>query len=872
MQYGKCELGAEKISVATIPGWNTSNFCFGSDVVMSKKTKIKVMHSSHLDLFWMGSQETCLDWGAKIIDNAAEIARNDENFHFLIETVRFLEYLFAKYPDNVDFYRKLFKKGQLEITADYVDRLENSHDGECMVRNVLMAKKKVKQLLGSAPRVCFHPDLPGTAEQMPQVLKKSGVDYYLGARGFAPGARFFWKGLDKSRIIMYNFPQHYSYYSLEDDVIRKIDRVKEAIASDTIAVCLSGGDLGAADTFFLKTNSGGARVNLREYIAQLAEKYPEFEFSQANIVKTLDEMDTSALDERHGENPSRWGHHASALHVKMMMLDKQVSAALTDAEKLCAISELLGNPVSISFKKHPLAHSGSSGGKRKYVELRTNPETLHGWFEEAWKYQLITQDHNYGGVDGAQTQFDRFCYKNAALRIAEEAKQTALKHICSCIPAQKNDMCVFNTMNWKRDGRVFFKSEALDPNKTYAAVDDQGIRFPVIRKGDEFMFVASGVPSMGYKSYRIIEESAIINADGCKIRVNDNVMELSNEYIKVSVDRKTGAVLQMLDKTTGIELAGNNKFGTVCAYIDNSVSVDDNVVDKPLLDESEKHVRDVSVCCSHPYGATVRVTTEILNCKMTLDITLMARKREVILEPTIYWAGYAHRQIKLNLDINDFSHKRLYYGVPYGAQMYGKPLEDGINFKKDEISDELYKRYREVEKWFAVEDDGHGVVVASNHSAYEFLKDGIRALLIRCVPNCGDTGVIFHNTGIQQYCFVIKPYDGKWQDGPYKAGWELAYPLISTSLHENTESLSSRRECSFIDTGDTGILTVFKKEEEGGYSLRIFDTTGLEKRLEIRNELGLKLKAVTDLELNECSDAKDILEAFEIKTMLFDKE
>lgn len=34
------------------------------------KTKVFVMHSSHLDLFWIGAQADCLSKGAKIIDDA----------------------------------------------------------------------------------------------------------------------------------------------------------------------------------------------------------------------------------------------------------------------------------------------------------------------------------------------------------------------------------------------------------------------------------------------------------------------------------------------------------------------------------------------------------------------------------------------------------------------------------------------------------------------------------------------------------------------------------------------------------------------------------------------------------------------------------
>lgn len=48
------------------------------------KTKVFVMHSSHLDLFWIGAQADCLSKGAKIIDDALTRAQAEPGFHFLI--------------------------------------------------------------------------------------------------------------------------------------------------------------------------------------------------------------------------------------------------------------------------------------------------------------------------------------------------------------------------------------------------------------------------------------------------------------------------------------------------------------------------------------------------------------------------------------------------------------------------------------------------------------------------------------------------------------------------------------------------------------------------------------------------------------------
>lgn len=134
------------------------------------------------------------------------------------------------------------------MAACYTDRLENHVSGEALVRNALYGRKVIRQLLGLDCDLACHPDLPGFAEQTPQIYKKSGIHYYLSARGFKNGARFRWQGLDDSSIVMYNIPGHYAYYDVEK-VISGFEQTKRNIQSDFILLGCSAGDLGPAGTF-----------------------------------------------------------------------------------------------------------------------------------------------------------------------------------------------------------------------------------------------------------------------------------------------------------------------------------------------------------------------------------------------------------------------------------------------------------------------------------------------------------------------------------------------------------------------------------------------------------------------------------------------
>lgn len=835
------------------------------------KRKIDIMHSSHLDLYWMGAQDTCLNWGAQIIDDAINYALKDPEFHFFIETVRFVEFYLHKFPHRKTDLSRLLQTGQIEIGADYIDKLEASHDGESMVRNIHYGKKLLRELLGVDTVLSYHPDLPGTTEQTPQIFKQSGIEYYLAARGFKLGARFHWKALDGTSIIMYNFPIHYSYYNVEKDVIDHLPDVRKEIASQDIVMNFSAGDLGAADTFIKRLENGKSeRVNLREYLRELNEKFPDLQFSLSNVLASLKSLDVSTLKEMDGENTSRWGHNASALHVQMLMLDKQLSSTLMDAEKYAAISALLGEPVpDLSFERHPLAHPGNSGGRRKYFELNHLPVTALDGIDTAWIYQLITQDHNYGGIDGAQSEFDRFIYKEAALSIASGIKSDALKGIASHIKAKERSLVVFNSMNWPRSEVIRFEDKLLNPTLDYHAVDASGNSVPVIYLGKTFGFQAQHIPSVGYKTYRILEGKQPLSREACQITTDREFITLSNAFYIVQVSRSNGVISRLYDKQSGRELLGSDSFLEVSVYEDLSCSVNDIVVDKPLLDVSSRHVHSVDVLYSNYMESVIRVQTEILNCKLVIDVGLNHLKKELRISPTLYWCAIPGLQIKMNLDLAAEFDKRLVYGVPYGAQTYGRPLEHGVIFKTDEISDILYARYREVEKWFAMEGDGFGVSIASNHSAYDFDGTSVRSTMMRNVRNIGDNGVQFTNKGIHQYHYLISSYQGSWEDGVYRKGWELQQPLDIISVTAKDGMLPDG-EHSFFGTQGNGIMTVLKTSQthDNAYIARIFNPTSRTLKLPLNNTLSLHSECTCDLMEKYMDSPVDQLRGYEIKSIL----
>ncbi len=667
-------------------------------------TNIYVLHSSHLDLYWIGAQADCLTLGSKIIDDALRMAEEDPSFHFMIETARFLEYYAANYPERMDALKAAFTRGQFEMSASYTDRLENHVDGESLVRNILYGKKVINEILGIDCKLSCHPDLPGFAEQTPQIYKKSGIKYYVSARGFKYGARFNWQGLDGSSIIMYNVPGHYAYYDV-DQIIAEFGETKKKINSDFILLGCSAGDMGPAGTFMVKSGEKMKRVNLKEYLNELNEIHTDCHFETVNTFEVLERMQPDNLETYKGEYPSRWGHHGSATNVLFYRLDKEASRKLMDAEKLSTVCKMLGVEPDIHFVKHPLKDPNDNGGVRRYFDLKITPETISGWISYAWRLHVTTHDHNFGGVEGAQTEFDRIIYQKAAIKIADEITCKSLKAISGKLGIADGHYAVCNTMNWERNELVYLPNAALEKDTDYVVTDSDGNKSGIFKTSQGWVFNAENIPSFGIKTYSIDEGSCGKQYRNAKIYSENSVITVINNFYKIEICCTTGCILKIIDIETNHVWCGGGNFLSVTAFSDPSLGGSERIVDKPVLDNS--HVLSVCVKEVNPLFSEIEVVTEVLDVKVYQSILIFNDKKQINMKVRFNWPGLPDMQLKMNLGARS-EQSEIYYGVPYGVQKHGDYLEtESLRFGNDEISYELFNRYREGQGHYNIveEDD-----------------------------------------------------------------------------------------------------------------------------------------------------------------------
>ena len=136
-------------------------------------------------------------------------------YTFTQSAAAYNEWMADKYPDLNAEIKKRIEEGRWEIVGGmWVEPDLNMPDGESLVRQLLVGKRWYKQAYGVDVRIGWNPDSFGYNWQLPQIYKKSGVDYFLTQKmswndtNKLPFKLFWWQSPDGSKVLTY-FPNGY---------------------------------------------------------------------------------------------------------------------------------------------------------------------------------------------------------------------------------------------------------------------------------------------------------------------------------------------------------------------------------------------------------------------------------------------------------------------------------------------------------------------------------------------------------------------------------------------------------------------------------------------------------------------------------------
>lgn len=130
------------------------------------------------------------------------------------------------YPEVFSELKEKVAAGQFEpVGAMYVEPDCNVPSAESLIRQCLYGQQTYKRMFGKTVNNAWLPDVFGNSWILPQILKKSGVDYFVSNKMSTwndtnrfPHNNFKWKGIDGSEVLACVPPTHFITWNMPSQI------------------------------------------------------------------------------------------------------------------------------------------------------------------------------------------------------------------------------------------------------------------------------------------------------------------------------------------------------------------------------------------------------------------------------------------------------------------------------------------------------------------------------------------------------------------------------------------------------------------------------------------------------------------------------
>ncbi len=176
-------------------------FCHEQDV-----KSICIGHT-HIDIAWLWTIDQTREKAQRSFATVIELMKRYPEYKFMSSQAVLYKMVKEECPELYEEIKAMIKAGRWEVEgAMWVEADCNLSSGESLVRQVQYGKNFFRDEFGVESRVLWLPDVFGYSAALPQILRKSDVDWFVTSKigwndvNTMPYDTFYWKGIDGTQI------------------------------------------------------------------------------------------------------------------------------------------------------------------------------------------------------------------------------------------------------------------------------------------------------------------------------------------------------------------------------------------------------------------------------------------------------------------------------------------------------------------------------------------------------------------------------------------------------------------------------------------------------------------------------------------------
>jgi alpha-mannosidase len=781
----------------------------------TRKWRVYIVPTVHTDIGYTDLQERVAALHASNTLQALAMVNQYPSFNWDFETYWQLDCFLRAHPEKAEETFRRLREGRMGLSAFFGNMLTGLCSHEALNRATLFSRDLANRGGFDLASVILD-DVPSAVGSLPTILANAGIKYFIeGVNGErAPHAThglqnpFYWEGPDGSRVLSHIA----GGYAMAGGLLSSLDQASERLPGFLANYENAGYPYDAV----LVNGAFSDNQGVASWLPEVVEKwnaqweYPKLILGRPeDFFRYIEQNFAAKIPVLRGDFGAWWEDGAASSARETAMCRRAEERAVT-AEMLHSLTSLLG---------------GEPYPKRN--------------FDELWRNILLYDEHTWGAAGSvsaptAEQTVKQWEVKGSFARQADAASRQLLEagmaKLATMAPA--SDLVVFNPLAWARADLVTIdQAGAVQDVKTKRKLPCQALA-----EGGS-CFVATDLPSVGYRSYRkLFETGPSTNA----ATIAEGGGQMENEFYRVTLDATNGALKSILDKETGLELVDSDsgyRLGELI-YVsggEGSYAISSNLKDLPAPKFSYHKQQAVRVTQSNGpvFGELASEATADKFPKLTLRVRL--------------YKGLKRIDVRCELEKEEtLAKEAVYIAFPFAFDPAGGGLwleyPDAITEPLKDQHSSACRDWYAVQRWLAA-SDGKATVVLSPLDSPLVTLGGMtvstwptqlslkRAHVFAYVMNnYWYTNYKASQGGRQVFRFSLTSTRGAFDKAEaVKRGWGMFSPPVAQSGGGPLKPVLSAPAESLVSVEPSGLpLMAFKQAEDGnGYVFRVCDLAGI---------------------------------------------
>lgn len=782
---------------------------------------------THIDVAWLWTVAQTREKVARSFSTVLKYMDEYPEYKFMSSQPALYQFLKERYPETYEKIKERVKEGRWEPEGGmWVEADCNLTSGESLVRQFLYGKKFFKDEFGIDSRILWLPDVFGYSGALPQIMKKSGIKYFMTTKlawnqiNKVPYDTMMWRGIDGSEIFTHlittlgvgqseaDFFTTYNGMLHPDAILGGWHRYQNKDINNDILIAFGYGDGGGGPTREMLETSKRMEKGIRgipKVRQEFAGNYFEELEERVEGNKSLPVWEGELYFEYHRGTYTSMGRNKRS--------NRRCEQLLMDAELLEVLT-----------------------GTSEKEEM-----------DKIWRTVLLNQFHDI--LPGSSIAEVYEVTKKEYAEIESRLAEMIAEKLNLLMDGGQDKISVFNTLGFDRNDVV-----SLGDCHAAALTDESGKIYPVQETAQGAVAYITDIPAKGGKTLQLLDT---VKEEASRIQITENGIE--TPFYRISID-ENGLFTSIYDKKCDREvLKAGEKGNLLRMYEDKPMHYDCWDIDMYYSEkywDAEKADK-IQWTEEGPVRATLEIQRTISNSVIKQEIHFYADSRRIDFSTWVDWKEHQHL-LKVHFPVNIHSDEAT-FEVQFGnlkRKIHGNTSWDEARFESCG------------QKWMDISEGHYGVSLLNDCKYGYSAKDSNIALtLIK-------SGIDPNKTADQEehvFTYALYPHKEMWSAaGTVQEAYKLNQPAYATKGElKNTGK-------SFISTDKDNIIieTVKPAENGDGMIVRLYDCensltkatlTFAEGMLESVEECNLMEEKEADIEA--CGNSFTVsVKPYEIKT------